>query len=86
MTLKPLDKLEPHTYVPSAMHMGDCQVCGHLQGAPIHSPFTIGRPKRGILDDMTRAAINAYGSSQGPNEWEWMRDALCAALTKQVNH
>jgi len=37
---KPLEELEPHAYVPSAMHMGDCQVCGHLQGSPIHSPFT----------------------------------------------
>jgi hypothetical protein len=32
-------ELEPHAYVPSTMHMGDCQVCGHLQGAAIHSPF-----------------------------------------------
>lgn len=37
-TPKPLKELEPHYYTPSAMHMGDCQVCGHLQGAPIHSP------------------------------------------------
>jgi hypothetical protein len=29
-------ELEPHAYVPSAMHMGDCQVCGHQQSAPIH--------------------------------------------------
>lgn len=33
-----------------------------------------------VSDDMIRAAINAHGSSQGPNEWEWMRDALLAAL------
>lgn len=33
-------ELEPHAYMPSsAMYMGDCAVCGHLQGAPIHSPF-----------------------------------------------
>jgi hypothetical protein len=31
--------LQPHAYVPSAMHMGDCLICGHLQGAAIHSPF-----------------------------------------------
>jgi hypothetical protein len=35
----PLAELEPHAYVPSAMHMGDCAVCGHLQGSAIHSPF-----------------------------------------------
>ena len=35
----PVCEIEPHAYVPSAMHMGDCQVCGHLQGAPHHSPF-----------------------------------------------
>jgi hypothetical protein len=29
-------ELEPHAYVPSAMHMGDCQVCGHQQSAAIH--------------------------------------------------
>lgn len=33
----PLDELEPHSYVPSATHMGDCRICGHLQGAAIHS-------------------------------------------------
>jgi hypothetical protein len=31
-------KVQPHTYVPSAMHMGDCAICGHLQGAAIHKP------------------------------------------------
>ncbi len=30
---------EPHAYAPSIMHMGDCSVCGHLQGDAIHSPF-----------------------------------------------
>jgi hypothetical protein len=25
-----------HAYVPSAAHMGDCAVCGHLQEALIH--------------------------------------------------
>ena len=30
--------LAPHAYVPSATHQGDCAVCGHLQGAPIHLP------------------------------------------------
>lgn len=32
-------ELDPHAYVPSVAHMGDCAICGHLQGAPIHSPF-----------------------------------------------
>lgn len=32
-------KLEPHAYMPSAQHMGDCYLCGHEQGAPIHSLF-----------------------------------------------
>lgn len=31
--------LEPHAYAPSVMHMGDCAICGHLQGDAIHSPF-----------------------------------------------
>jgi hypothetical protein len=26
----------PHNYVPSAMHMGDCNVCGNLRDHPIH--------------------------------------------------
>jgi hypothetical protein len=28
--------VEPHDYVPSTMHMGDCAVCGHLQESPNH--------------------------------------------------
>lgn len=28
--------LEPHAYVPSPMHQGDCAVCGHVQGSAIH--------------------------------------------------
>lgn len=28
--------VEPHDYVPSTMHQGDCAVCGHIQDAPIH--------------------------------------------------
>lgn len=35
----PEGELEPHPYAPSALHMGDCAVCGHLQDAAIHSPF-----------------------------------------------
>lgn len=35
----PVCEIEPHLYVPSATHMGDCAICGHLQGAPHHSPF-----------------------------------------------
>lgn len=31
-----LDELQPHAYVPSAMHMGDCQLCGHIRESPIH--------------------------------------------------
>jgi hypothetical protein len=34
-----------------------------------------------ITDDMIRAACNAHGGSQGATEWEWMRDALTAALS-----
>lgn len=30
-------ELKPHAYAPSAMHMGDCAVCGHVQSAAIHS-------------------------------------------------
>jgi hypothetical protein len=37
-TIEHLD-LEPHAYAPSTLHMGDCSVCGNLQGSPIHSPF-----------------------------------------------
>lgn len=32
-------ELDRHAYVPSMVHMGDCQICGHLQGAAIHSIF-----------------------------------------------
>lgn len=28
--------IEPHHYQPSAMHMGDCMVCGHLATSPVH--------------------------------------------------
>lgn len=35
----PLAELDPHAYVPSTLHMGDCAVCGHRQGSAIHSPF-----------------------------------------------
>lgn len=31
--------LTPHAYVASALHMGDCAVCGQMQGAPVHNPF-----------------------------------------------
>lgn len=33
------DEIKPHNYVPSAMHMGDCAVCGHIQNATIHRPW-----------------------------------------------
>jgi hypothetical protein len=26
----------PHEYAPSAMHMGDCDICGNLRDHPIH--------------------------------------------------
>jgi 4-hydroxy-L-threonine phosphate dehydrogenase PdxA len=29
-------EIAPHNYVPSAMHMGDCNVCGNLRDHPIH--------------------------------------------------
>lgn len=32
-------ELQPHAYAPSPAHMGDCAICGHLQGSAIHSPF-----------------------------------------------
>src|SRR5262249_40233021 len=35
MTRRPTT-LEPHDYVPSIMHQGDCAICGHIQEAPIH--------------------------------------------------
>lgn len=28
-----------HAYVPSAMHQGECAICGNMQGSAIHSPF-----------------------------------------------
>ena len=39
-----LAPVEPHAYVPSTMHMGDCMVCGHLQGSPLHSPIASTSP------------------------------------------
>lgn len=39
LRVAPMAELDPHAYVPSAAHQGDCAVCGHLQGAAIHSPF-----------------------------------------------
>lgn len=30
------DEIKPHVYVPSALHMGDCAVCGHRHDASIH--------------------------------------------------
>lgn len=29
-------ELQPHAYAPSAMHMGDCSICGHTRDASIH--------------------------------------------------
>lgn len=34
--LDALREIKPHHYWPSAMHMGDCHICGHLQHHPIH--------------------------------------------------
>lgn len=28
--------LEPHDYTPSTLHIGDCDICGHLRDAPHH--------------------------------------------------
>jgi hypothetical protein len=28
--------IKPHAYVPSAMHMGDCMICGHVQESIVH--------------------------------------------------
>ena len=28
--------VKPHAYWPSIIHMGDCQVCGHMQGDEVH--------------------------------------------------
>lgn len=33
-----------------------------------------------VTEDMIRRACNAYGTSQGSCEFEWMRAALAAAL------
>lgn len=50
------------------------QYClGHCKSATISQTIT---------DDMIRAACNAYGSSQSSCEFEWMREALTAALGK----
>lgn len=37
-TYKPNDdgQMHLHHYVPSTIHMGDCDVCGHLQDSPLH--------------------------------------------------
>ena len=32
--------VEPHDHAPSAMHMGDCSICGHVEDAPIHRSLT----------------------------------------------
>ena len=28
--------VEQHHYRPSTMHMGDCDICGHIQDSPLH--------------------------------------------------
>jgi hypothetical protein len=28
----------PHHYRPSWLHMGDCHICGHVAGSPLHIP------------------------------------------------
>lgn len=30
------DVVTPHHYVPSTIHMGDCNICGHLQDYEMH--------------------------------------------------
>jgi hypothetical protein len=47
---------QPHAHVPSAMHMGDCAICGHVQDAPIHSGFSEKNVHLGLLDDMEHEA------------------------------
>jgi hypothetical protein len=32
------DEVAPHDYVPSALHMGDCNICGNRRDHPIHAP------------------------------------------------
>ncbi len=39
------------------------------------------RRARTVTDNMIRAACNAYGASQGTCEFDWMSDALTAALS-----
>lgn len=49
--------VEPHEYSPSAMHQGDCSVCGHVADSPLHHSIarqrvlipdsTIGWPENG---------------------------------------
>jgi hypothetical protein len=31
-----MDPITPHSYVPDAMAMGDCRVCGHVEADEIH--------------------------------------------------
>lgn len=30
------DQIKPHRYRPSWLHMGDCDVCGHVAESPLH--------------------------------------------------
>jgi len=53
----------------------DIKVCGPETSVELHQTRCV------VTDDMIRAAVNAHGASRGGCEWEWMRDALIAALS-----
>jgi hypothetical protein len=36
VAMQTVRQVRPHAYWPSAIHMGDCQVCGHVQSDAIH--------------------------------------------------
>jgi ribosomal protein L37E len=62
-------RIEPHRYLPSTLHMGDCAICGHLQGDAIHRiecnyPDCDGGPATGYCHTNCRAVLASRGAGR----------------------
>ncbi len=72
-----MNEVAPHEYVPSPMHMGDCAVCGHMQGADIHITVTPGAMKEALRLGQDLAARLAAAELEArrlrASVWEAMR-------------
>lgn len=70
---------ERHRYVPDAMTMGDCRVCGHVADAPRHvTERNDWEADAAALADVVRWLRDDYGPNLSEEEWAAADDALRA--------